>query len=254
MAGIGVAVEITAGTWNEIYHRLYVSEPPIAPAHALLVVGMLILITGTIIGLSVMLAVATESKEGYSKLVKKIILVSLLVSYSAIWLLSAGSTMYVAGVYRNVGGYFGAAVGLAWITPMVMIPAMRSVDRFGTATSIGLSYAIVNFVFLVGYLYEELYLPLGVSSAFALDLAYFGAKRVSSPRTAAMLVGLLSGPLLLVTYYPFTPSIVTVQWTESLRLTLLASTVAGFFGGITGYAAVDGTRSLILKLSSRTAQ
>lgn len=244
-------IEIVAGTWNEIYHRLFVLEPQIAPAHALLVVGMVIVNLGAILGLSVLLRISRENPADYTGMMKQIILVSLLASFAAIWLISAGSTMYVAGVYRTIGGFFGGALGLAWTAPLVLIPAMRTVDRFGTATFIGLIYQLVNLLTLVVFLGEQPYVPLGILSAFAFDLTYFGVKKFATPRFAALLVGLLSGPFLLLTYYPFTPSMLGIHWTDSLRFTLAASTVAGLVGGITGYAVVDRTRSLILKVASR---
>lgn len=253
IAIVGVAVEITAGTWNEIYHIRFTFEPPIAPAHALLTIGMIVLNLGAILGLSIRLGIAKESPL-YDPRRRHVLTFSLLASYVAIWLLTAGSTMYVAWVYRDSGGYFQGAIGLAWITPMVLIPAMRGVDRFGTATSIGLGYAVVNFMMQVGYLGEEPYVPLGILSAFAFDVAYFGVKRISTPRIASMLVGILSGPLLFVTYYPFTPSISTIQWTDSLGFTLVAYTIAGLISGITGHSVVDGTRSLILNVTSRVGR
>lgn len=103
-AGLGAIIQIIAGVWNEIVHHVFLNEPKIAPAHALLIFGMLIVGFGMILGLSIENEMIRHDILIVSKLKRWLTLVCMILTFASIWLAAAGSLIYVARIFRRFLG------------------------------------------------------------------------------------------------------------------------------------------------------
>lgn len=240
----GIVLEIIAGAWNELWHLFSLPEPPVAPAHALLVVGMLTVNIGVIVDLSLIYGAARQKEHRYSDLWRTAIQVSLIVAFTSVWLLSSGSLIYVAGVITSAQGYFAVLVVMALISTLVIVPAMLALDWTGFATSIGIGYGLVNYLLIVGYAGRPPYVPLGFIPLLAIDLVHRLLNKADRIRLLILFVGILLGLLLPLTYYPYSLPLFTLTAIDAL-FALLASVPSSLIGGFLGYKIVGSIGSIV---------
>ena len=123
LAGLGCLIEIGAGIWNEIVHHVFRTEPKIAPAHALLTVGMLTVNLGMVVGLTIEYGMIKRSFIVVTRAKRWVTVLCVLLSFSAIWLATSGSFIYIGRVYRSFPLNGAAAVSLGLVATLVLVCA-----------------------------------------------------------------------------------------------------------------------------------
>lgn len=241
---VGTALEIISGVWNELWHLFSLPEPPIAPAHAFLVIGMLTVNIGIVIDLSLIYWAMRQKENRNLDSRKAITQVSLIIAFTSVWLLSSGSLIYSAGVVNSAEGYFAILVAMAVVSTLVIIPAMLALDRTGFATSIGVGYNFVNYLLIVVYAGRPTYVPLGLIPLLAVDLVHGFLGKAPKTRRPVFLVGIVLGVLLPLTYYPYSFPLLTVAPAPNLSFILLVSVLGSLVGGVLGYKIVGFVSSL----------
>jgi len=170
VAWIGAAMEVVAGVWNEIWHVIYLTEPIISPPHALLVLGMITVIFGMLSGMTsyYTLIISQTSSRRFTLP----ILSTLVMMFASIWLVASGSVIYLAGILTTQTLRMIIVGVLSAIAPLVMIPALKTFQKMGSVIAIGLVFSLINWIFLVGYVGEEPYIPYGIITALVIEPLY----------------------------------------------------------------------------------
>ncbi len=244
LAGAGTVVEVVAGVWNEIVHHVFQSEPRIAPAHALLTVGMLIVAFGMIIGLTIEYGMIRHRIVAASTFKRWLALVCVVLTFASIWLAAAGALIYLARVFRVSSFNWVNAVLLAVVGTVVLVPAKRVLPRFGAALAIGIIFNVVSYFFLVVYVGETPYIPWGLLPLALFDLLVVGFNRLMKIAPAILLSSNVVGLLFWATYYPFT--LYLLPWSFSVQIQLAAVFLGGLAGAILGSGIYARLSSAVL--------
>ncbi|MFQ5951703.1 MAG: hypothetical protein ACE5KH_06440 [Candidatus Geothermarchaeales archaeon] len=225
VAYLGVGTQVVAGVWNEIQHRFLGSEPRFAPAHALLVVGMVLLVLSSLTILSTDYLTLGRARPAQREMA--LLRVSLVAVFAAVWLLAAGSAIWLGGITEDVGVRMFLVAALGATGPLVILPALYLFGRFGYATAIGTVYTAFNLLMIVGFAGAELYLPFGLLAPAFADLAFLEVRRrVGRFMTMAVIGGLL-GLLVYPTHYPYTPYVFGVETLLTLDVYMALAAVGG---------------------------
>ncbi len=238
---LGGLAEIAGGMWNEIYHHFFSSEPPLSPAHSLLTVGMITVNLGLLLGVSIEYGVTQE----FGNSMDRVLYVALLCLFASMWLVSSGSTMYFARIWRDMPSRFWILLGVAFIFPLIMVSAGRVLKRPGSLFIIAGIYALVNYYFLVIYVGVPAYAPLTLVSGALVDAAYWGARRLVDPFSATLATGLVGGSSTFLAYYPFSQYLLLLQSPPLLDGRFLAYTAAGVLGAISAHLLVESVSASI---------
>ena len=243
LAGIGSIMQIGAGIWNELVHHVFHNEPLIAPAHALLVFGMLTINLGMVVGLSIEYGMMKRGflTVSYSKRTATLLLIATV--FASIWLASAGGLIYSARIFRGSMLLVVIAFLLSAIAPLVLVPARRVLAFFGSTALIGALFNGVIFSFLVGYLGSSPYFPMGMISVCAFDLVAGPLNRRMSSYRAEISSSAILGTLFYATYFPFSSFL--FPWSTNLFY-FLVLVIASVLGGVMGNKIYSGLSSLVL--------
>lgn len=244
LAGLGCLIEIVAGVWNEIVHRVFLTEPKIAPAHSLLVLGMLTVNLGMVIGLTIEYGMITHGFVVASKAQRSLTLLCLVLTFSSIWLAAAGAGIYMAGVFRSPSPNLIIAVFLALVGTLVLVPAKRVLPMIGSELAIGLVFNAVSYIFLVLYVQERLFVPWGLVPLALSDGLVATLKRHVKLATAVMVSSLLVGLLFWATYYPYTMHL--FPWSASPGLSVALVFLGGCAGAFLGDRVYARLTSVVL--------
>ncbi len=244
LAGAGTIVEIVAAVWNEIVHHVFQSEPRIAPAHALLTLGMLVVTFGMVIGLTIEYGMIRHGIVAASQFKRWLTLVCVVLTFSSIWLAAAGALIYIAQAFRTSPLNWINAVMLALVAALVLVPAKRVFPKFGTALAIGIIFNVVSYFLLVFYAGEAGYIPWGLLSLALLDLLVTGLNRAMKTASAVLASSTVLGLLFWATYYPYT--LYLFPWSSSPEPALAAVFLGGLAGGILGNWIYSGLSSVVL--------
>jgi hypothetical protein len=244
LAGFGVIIQIIAAVWNEIVHHLFLTEPKIAPAHALLTFGMLIIGFGMIIGLSIENGMIRHDILIVSKWKRWLTLACVILTFASIWLAVAGSLIYIARVLRGGTLTWPVGVLLAFVAALVLVPTKRVLPDFGSVTSTGAIFNCVAFVLLVEYAGAPAYVPWGLIPLALFDMLVLLASRVVAFERAVLFSSTVVGLLFYATYYPFT--LYLFPWASSFGLPVMAIVVGGFIGSYLGDKIYSGLASFLL--------
>jgi hypothetical protein len=228
LAGLGSVMQIIAGVWNEVVHHIFLSEPKIAPAHALLTLGMLTINLGLIVGLSIEYGMIKQKILSVSSWRRYVIVLCMILVFSSIWLAAAGAFIYVARSFWTDPLGWTMAMLLATVGPLVFAPAKRVLPQFGTGIAIGLTFNLVAFFFLVAYAETPAYVPWGIVPVVLLDTLVVGLKRVLGLTRAVTIASTVPGLLFPLTYFPFTSYLFSWSFTAQLPLLMV------FFGAVLG--------------------
>ena len=244
LAAVGTVVEFVAGVWNEIVHHVFQSEPRIAPAHALLTVGMLIVASGMIIGLSIEYGMMKHRILVASTFKRTLTLGCVVLTFASIWLAAGGALIYLARVFRVSPYNWINAVLLAVICTVVLVPAKRVLPEFGAALAVGIIFNAVCYFFLVAYAGETPYIPWGLLPMALFDVLILGLKRVMSMIRAGLVSSVVIGFFFWVTYFPF--SLYLFPWSSSSQLSLAAVVLGSLAGAFLGNLTYAGLTSAVL--------
>lgn len=241
LAAFGTGVEIVAGVWNEIVHHVFQNEPRIAPAHGLLVLGMLIVAFGMVVGLAIEYGMITHGIVSVSLFRRRLTLLCVVLTFASIWLAAAGALIYLAQVFRTGLPNLLVAVILAFVAPLVLVPAKRVLPRFGVWFSIGIVLNTVSFFFLVIYAGAPFFFPWGLIPLAMLDMLVLGLRRIMPVARAIVISSMLLGLFFWALYYPYT--LYLFSWSGSLTLPTLIVFLGGAAGSILGdrvYSRISG--------------
>jgi len=231
---VGVVAEVIAGTWNEIYHFLFTTEPALSPPHSLMIIGMMVVNVGLLIGVSLEYSVSREAGMPW----KTAFYIDLIFLFASMWLLSSGSIMYLGRVWRDLALRVWILVGVAFVFTLVMICAARVLHETGSLLAITTVYSLVNYYFLVIYAGVPAYAPLALISGLIMEAAWLGAKRIHDQGVATLALGLVGGAIPFLAYYPFSQYLLMLQ-PDHVDVRLLAHTSAGLLGAMAGSMIID---------------
>ncbi len=239
LAGLGSIMQVIAGIWNEIVHHMFLSEPKIAPAHALLTLGMLTINLGMVIGLTIEYGMIKYGIIVASSFRRRAMLVCLLIVFASIWLAAAGPFVYAARVFRGTPLNWISAVLLALVGTLVLVPAKRVLPRFGSVLVIGVFFNCVAFIFLVAYAGTPAYIPWGLLPLAMFDLLALALNRIVKSARAVLLSSTVTGLFFWATYYPFTLYLFPWSFSPIPTALLIAGSFAGALLGNGIYAALS---------------
>ncbi len=237
LAAFGSAMQVIAGIWNEIVHRIFLREPKIAPAHGLLTLGMLTVSLGMIVGLTIEYGMIRRGVLVVPAWKRLVTLVCVILIFASIWLTSAGAFVYVARVFRDSSLLWIVAVLLSLVGTLVLVPAKKVLPRFGSATLVGLLFSSIAYFFLVIYAEVPAYFPWGLLPPALFDLAVSGLKRIVDFTRALVISSPIMGLLFYASYFPF--SLYLFPWSLSLQFPVAMILIGSLLGGLIGNQVYD---------------
>jgi hypothetical protein len=243
LAGVGTIIEIIAVIWQEIVHGAFLPDHGIAPL-ALLTVGILTVNLGMVIGLTIEYGMVRHRVLAASTLKRTLMLVCVVVTFASIWLAAAGAFIYVARGSQSPTLTWITAVLLAMVASLVLASSKRVLPRIGGALSIGITFNIVSYFFLVVYAKFPAYVPWGLLPFALFDVLVLALNRVLNIARAVLVSSTVIGLLFWATYYPFT--LYLFPWSSSLQLPLLGVILGGIAGAILGNAVYARLSSVVL--------
>jgi hypothetical protein len=244
LAGAGSVIEFLALVGNEITHLLSSSELYITLALSLLTVGLLTVTLGVAIGLTIEYGLIRREIITVSTLKRWLTLISVILVFASIWLTAGGFFFYLAAAFRTTLVNLLAAIFLAFLAPLVLVPAKRVFPDFGTAISIGIVFSAVVYFFVVVVAQAPSYFPLGLLSLALFDALTLGLKRVMSMMRAGLVSSVVIGVLFWVTYFPFTSYL--FSWSLSPQPPLVAVVLGSLTGATLGNSTYAGLTSVVL--------
>lgn len=244
LAGFGCLIEIMAGIWNEIVHRVFLSEPRIAPAHALLTVGMLTVNLGMVIGLVIELGMINHGLVIASAARRRAVALFVLLSFSAIWLAASGSFIYLGGIFRSFPVNWLVAVLLAFTATFVLVPVKRVMPRFGSAVALGLAFNALTYFLLVAYVGSPRYIPWGLLPIALFELILYVLTPIILLRRAIILSSLIAGVFFWATYYPFT--VYLFPWSFGFQFPVFVLVLGSLMGALLGDRVYTSLSSIVL--------
>jgi hypothetical protein len=245
LAGLGATMQIIAGIWNEIVHHMYLHEPSIAPAHALLTLGMLTISLGMVVGLSIEYGMVKQRILVASASRKRAIAFCIILMFASIWLAGAGSLIYIAGVIQNASIRLAIATILSVLVSLVEVPAKKVLAWFGSVLVVGIIFNGVSYIFLILYGGLPIYVPLGLLPLLVFEILVSILSLRMKPSTSIVASASAMGLLFYATYYPFT--VYLFLSAHSLPLQIAVVTLGSFVGALLGNLVYDGLSALVLR-------
>lgn len=243
LAGAGIVIEMIAVIWSEIVHGVFLLDHGIAP-FALLTVGILTVNLGMIIGLTIEYGMIRHRILGASTLKRALILICVVVTFASIWLAAAGAFIYFARVSQSSTLTWISAVLLAMVASLVLTSSKRVLPRIGGALSIGITFNIVSYFFLIAYAKLPAYVPWGLLPIALFDILVLALNRVLKIARAVLVSSTVIGLLFWATYYPFT--LYLFPWSSLPQLPLVGVILGGIAGASLGNAVFAKLSSVVL--------
>jgi len=244
LAVVGLIFEGIAAVWNELVHNVFHNEPRIAPAHALLTLGMLIVNLGIVTGLSVEYGMIKREFLIVPAWKRTLTAVCVILTFSAIWLVAAGSFIYTARVFRATWIEALMLFMLALVATLVFVPAVRVLPHFGTVLSIALIFNFVAFVLLVSYAKVPPYVPFGLIPAVAFDFIIVALNRFVRFTHVALVASAFAGAGAYLLYFPYASFLFSELF--SSRLGTLVAIAGSTSGCLLGISIYDGMSTAVL--------
>jgi hypothetical protein len=245
LTGAGCIIEIIAAIWNEISYHVFHSEPRIASADALLTVGMLTVNLGIVVGLTVEYGMIKRGFIVVTKVRRWLTVVSVLLTFSAIWLAASGAFIYVGEAHSSFLLLNWTAAALIALTgTLVLVCAKKAMPTLGTIIVIGGVFNLVVYFFLVIYVGAEPYLPWALLPVILFDVIATELVRILGFAGATFVSSLAFGLLFWVAYFPFTTYL--FPWSSSAQLPTVFVVVGAVAGGWLGNRLFAGLSSLVL--------
>jgi hypothetical protein len=239
---LGSGIQIVALVWNEIVHHISASEPKVAPAHALLTLGMLTICLGMIVGLSVEYGMITHGVLIVSSLRRWGVVFCMLLVFASIWLASAGALIYLARAYRTSPFVWIVAILLSLVSMVVLVPAKQVLRSFGSATIIA---ALFNAAaFFVPYAGDPAFVPWGIASVALFDGLVAVLNRKMRLTISLVLSSVEPGVLFYATYFPF--SLYLFPWSLQPQVLSLMVLIGSVLGALIGLRIYSGISMLVL--------
>jgi hypothetical protein len=248
LAGLGSIMQIIACVWNDVLHRIFLNELMIAPARALLTLGMLTIGLGMIIGLSIEYGMIRHEILAVSLWKRYAIVFCMILIFSSIWLTAAGAFIYTAQSFQSEPLDLTMAVLLATFGALVLVSAKIVLPQFGTGIAIGLAFNLVAFFFLVAFAEIPPYVPWGIVPLILLDTLVVGLKPVVGLTRAITIASTVPALFFPLTYFPFTSYL--FPWSFTAQLPLLIVFVGGSLGAMLGNRAYTSISSFVLGSTS----
>jgi len=244
IAGVGCLIEIIAVIWNEVVHRALLNEPRIAPAFALLTVGMLTVNLGMVIGLVIESGLIRHGLVIASAARRCAVGLFVLLSFSAIWLAASGYFIYLGRTFRSFPTNLLVAALLALLATFVLIPLKRVMPRLGSGIAIGLAFNAATYTLLTFYAGLSRYIPWGLLPIALFDLVLYVLTRIIMFRWSIIISSLIAGMFFWATYYPFT--IYLFPWSFTLQLPVFAVVLGSVAGALMGDKVYASLSSVVL--------
>ena len=203
LAGVGSVIQIIAGIWNEVVHHIIKYEPKVAPAHALLVVGMLTINLGMLVGLSVEYGMIKRDILVVDTLKRALTFILLVLLFASVWLATAGSLIFVARLFHSPQDRWVLSILMSISATLVLVPAKRVLPNLGTAGLISLVFNAFGYFMLVIYLGNSYYVPIGMLPGFIFDVLVICFSIRLPHHQVTLLTSVIFGSLFYVTYYPY---------------------------------------------------
>jgi hypothetical protein len=242
LAGVGSVLETVAFAWSTVTEILF-SEFYTSLSFAVLTVGLLAVTLGFVVGLAIEYGLIRREMIATSTLKRWLTLISVLLMFGSIWLTATSFFVYLATSFQSTLVNFVAAVFLALIAPLVLVPARRVLPRFGAALSVGILFSAVCYFFIVGVTHAPSYIPWGLLPVALFDVLVSGLKRVMNMMKAGLVGSMSIGFLFCATYFPFTLSL--FAWSFLPGLALAATVLSSLAGALLGSAAFRGLSSAV---------
>ena len=244
LAALGSGMQIVAGVWNEIVHHLFPPEPKIAPAHALLTLGMLTISLGMIVGLAIEYGMITHRILVVSSMRRWMVVVCMLLVFASIWLASAGALIYLARSYRGSPSVWIVAALLSLVSMVVLVPVKQVLHRIGSATIVAVIFHGVTYFFLVAYVGAPAYVPWGIASVAIYDALVAVTNRKMKRTLSLAVSSIVPGVLFYWTYFPFT--LYLFPWSIQPQVFSLMILFASVLGALVGLRIFSGISTLAL--------
>jgi hypothetical protein len=243
LAGAGSVLEMVAFAWSTVA-EFFFSEFYASLMFAVLTVGLLTVALGMVVGLAIEYGLIRREMIATSTLKLWLTLISVVLMFGSIWLAATGFFLYLATSFQTILVNFAAAIFLAVIAPLVLVPARRVLPRFGAALSVGITFSVVCHFFIVGVTHAPWYVPWSILPVALLDVLASSLKRVMNMTRAGLVGSMLLGVLFCATYFPFTLSL--FSWSFLPRLALVATVLGSLAGALLGNAAFGRLSSAVL--------
>ncbi|HUK50072.1 MAG TPA: hypothetical protein VLV18_03470 [Terriglobales bacterium] len=245
LAGLGCIIEIVAVIWNEIVHHVFRVEPRIAPAHAMLTVGMLTINLGIVVGLTVEYGMIRRGFIVVTQEMRRVTASCELLTFSAIWLAASGFFIYVGGAYPSIVLLnWTAAALIAFTGTLVLVCAKKAVPKLGTTIAIGGIFNAVTYFFLVAYVGEAPYVPWAFVPLALFDIIATSLAKVTKFSWALLVASLVVGTLFWATYFPFTAYL--FPWSSLWLLPNFLVIVGSLVGAWSGFRVFARVSALVL--------
>lgn len=236
----GAALQVMGAAFNELWHAFIGPDPPLSPPHVMVVVGMIAALFGVIVALAALRAGEAERGDLEERGWRLALPLLLVLAFAAMWLAVVGSFLFTGALFEGSAFRYGAALFLATVAPVIVVPGVRTFGRFGPLTLVGAVVADVNWLFLVGYVGVDPYVPYGLVPFLLADALYHPLGRRAGPLPAAVAVGGLLALLYNLTFFPFILGF-PVAWPHAPDPSLLGILLAGGLGGLLGHLALGRT-------------
>jgi hypothetical protein len=207
---LGLVLVLVAAAFNEVWHRILLfgnplPEPfPVEPPHALLAVGLIA------IGLAALLYPLADASAIAGPAER------LAVAFigGSLWLIVAGSALYVAGAYRSSPALLFAVGVASFSASLFLAYATGITGKFGFST---LSFGWFMLVYYTFFVPTTDGLPLGLLLVLVIDFL-LSKVRISGISTRLLILPLIAALYGLI-YYPILDPGLTI----ALNLGIVAS-------------------------------
>lgn len=203
LATVGSVIQIIAGIWNEIVHHIIKYEPKVAPAHALLVIGMLTINLGMLVGLSIEYGMIKRNILVVDTWKRAVTFILIVLLFASVWLATAGSLIFVARIFHSLQNRWVLSILMSISATLVLVPAKRVLPNLGTAGLISLVFNAFGYFMLVIYLGNSYYVPFGIIPGFIFDALVICLSDRLPHTQVTLLTSVIFGSLFYITYYPY---------------------------------------------------
>jgi len=242
LAGVGCLIEIVAGIWNEIVHRVFLNEPTISLT--LFTVGMLTVNLGMVIGLVIEHGMIRHGLVIASAVRRRTVALFVSLSFCAIWLAASGFFINIGRTFRSFPVNWLVAALLALVATFVLVPVKKVMPRFGSGIGVGLAFNAVTYFVLKFYASSALYVPWGLLPITFFDLALYVLTPIIAFRRTIIVSSLIAGMFFWATYYPFTTYL--FSWSFAFGLPIFAVVIGSVAGALLGDKVYASLSSVVL--------
>jgi len=219
LVGLGLGSMLIAAYLDDLRHRALAltggKDSIITPTH-LFLFG-----SGFVVGLGMMLGIARKITLGEAGLLLQF----------ADWIMILTLLSWEVTDRPWSTGDWMAALFTSGIYSLVLVTALFTVRRVGTASIVAIVFSVMR----APYQWPSFYYPFLILSAILLDLAFLRFNLARSVVKTALLAAFLTGPLLQTLYFTYASLLGNFVWRLQFELIVVALTLV--VGIVTAFAA-----------------